>query len=329
MKKINLQLFSGDGRTIGDRNETLPLYDPLYITDDPADYITSKPLKYAVNMAIALGQPLLVTGEPGTGKTQLAAAVAHELDLPLLTYFTKTHSTAEDLFYRHDALGRFQDSHAPNRDIDPKQYITYQALGKAILLSMPPNEADPYLDYETRETARNRPTRSVVLIDEIDKAPRDLPNDMLNEIEKMVFEVKETEQTFRSETEYRPILIFTSNSEKNLPDPFLRRCVFFHIPFPNDTQLKEIILKKFKGHPGFSDAFIQSAIEMFMEIRKMDLKKPPATAELQSWIAVLADLGIQSPLNPDENQRDALYMSYSVLAKTREDFETLTQRRNR
>ncbi|NIM17308.1 MAG: AAA family ATPase, partial [Candidatus Aminicenantes bacterium] len=162
--------------------------------DHPRNYIAGEGLRNAVNVALALGQPLLITGEPGTGKTQLADSIAWELGLPVMEFHTKTTSAAVDLFYQYDALRRFQDAQVPEKkQLNIDDYITYQALGNAILLTMPPAEANKYLPEELQGIG---PTRSVVLIDEIDKAPRDLPNDVLDEIEKMRFTVKETGRTF-------------------------------------------------------------------------------------------------------------------------------------
>ena len=138
---LNLNLYQGGGIPITDRGQELPDYQALVDLDDPALYVASRDLQYAVNVALALGQPLLVTGEPGTGKTQLARSIAYELCLPLMVSYTKTTSTAMDLFYRYDALQRFQDAHAPHSgELNPENYIDYQALGLAILFTIPPEE---------------------------------------------------------------------------------------------------------------------------------------------------------------------------------------------
>src|SRR5262249_41495666 len=190
--------------------------------DAPELYIADKGLSDAVNVALILGQPLLVTGEPGTGKTQLAASIACELELPPpLLFVAKTTSTAKDLFYRYDALTHFHDSHFRQGQLAMESYIAYEALGLAILLSLPVADGDPLLPPHLRGKG---PTRSVVLIDEIDKAPRDLPNDVLNEIETLSFTVRETGRSVTASSGYRPVVVITSNSEKNLPDAFLRRC---------------------------------------------------------------------------------------------------------
>ncbi len=320
VKGINLELYKGNGVLIQQRNQTLSDYEPFVDSDDPKNYIAEPGLRDAVNVALALGQPLLVTGEPGTGKTQLTISIAYELGLPLLEFYTKTTSTAPDLFYQYDALRRFQDAHlSEKKDINVEEYITYQALGQAILLSQPPEEVNEFLP---KALWGKGPVRSVVLIDEIDKAPRDLPNDVLNEIEKMEFSVKETGRTFKAEQHYRPIVVLTSNSEKNLPDPFLRRCIFYHIPFPSKEQLKNIVQKRFSEYPEFTPEFISRIIEHFEEIRNLTLKKKPATAEFLAWIQVLRSLDLD-PQKPQSGQVEALALSYSILAKTQEDLAML------
>jgi MoxR-like ATPase len=320
MKELNLHLYEGSGVPISERNQVLPGYEPLPEFDHPKNYIAGEGLRQAVNVALALGQPLLVTGEPGTGKTQLADSIAWELGLPKLAFHTKTTSTASDLFYRYDALRRFQDAHLSVREpLNIDQYIEYQALGQAILLTKPWEEVKGYLPPALQGKG---PTRSVVLIDEIDKAPRDLPNDVLNEVEKMEFTVKETGKTFAAEQRFRPILVLTSNSEKNLPDAFLRRCVFYHIPFPKEEQLKDIVQKRFSAYPDFTPGFIEAAIGHFMEIRNLGMIKKPATAEFLGWLQVLRSLDMGEK-EIEEGKLEAFAMSFSILAKSREDFERL------
>jgi MoxR-like ATPase len=326
VESLNLHLYQGQGIPIRDRGQKLPDYRPLIDLDNPALYVASPELRSAVNVALALGQPLLLTGEPGTGKTQLAASLAFELQLPLLKFFTKTTSTAQDLFYRYDALKRFQDAHSPDPGkLEPEDYINYQALGLAILFTHQP--ADIPANAKKAEYAEIQnliPTRSVVLVDEIDKAPRDLSNDVLNEFERLEFTVRETSRTFKAAQTYRSILVLTSNSEKNLPDAFLRRCVYHHIPFPGQDLLTEILNRKFKAYPGFTPDFIQGAISHFAEIRQLALKKKPATAELVSWIRVLQDLDL-NPQALKPGQIEALAMSYSILAKTQDDLALLNK----
>jgi MoxR-like ATPase len=314
------QLYSGDGVAISKRGLRLPLFERLAGLDDPALYIAEAGLRDAVNVALALGQPLLVTGEPGTGKTQLAHSLAHELGLaaPLVSQ-TKTTSTAKDLFYRYDALGHFHDTQFRKEDAVVDNYIAYEALGLAILLSLNPAEANQHLPERLRD---NGPVRSVVLIDEIDKAPRDLPNDVLNEIETMSFTVRETGQTFAADQRYRPILVLTSNSEKNLPDAFLRRCVFYHISFPDHERLKAIVQSRLRFHTDFTPQMLDHAIHHFEEIREMALKKKPATAEFLAWVQILERMNLDvANLKPGE--AEALAFSYSILAKSKEDKDIL------
>ncbi|MBC7930529.1 MAG: MoxR family ATPase [Rubrivivax sp.] len=286
--------------------------------DDPSGYVADEGLRDAVNVALVLGQPLLVTGEPGTGKTQLAFSVAYELELPAPVVFqTKTTSTAKDLFYRYDALRHFNDANIIKKDegatLPVENYITYEALGRAIIQAGAGSEA-------TAEGGR-KPARSVVLMDEVDKAPRDFPNDILHEIEKFSFTVSETSETFVAEQSARPIVILTSNSEKNLPDAFLRRCVFYHIPPPNHEQLKQIALRRLTLHEGFP-TLLDPLIEHFEEIRELALKKKPATAELLAWLRVLNQMKINEAALR-QGQAEALAFTYSILAKNKEDKELI------
>lgn len=317
-------LYKGDGRTIRDTRCELPDYERLAGLDDPRHYLASSALKDAVNVALALGQPLLVTGEPGTGKTQLAGSIARELGLHLFMFQTKTTSLADDLFYQYDALRRFQDAQAV--DLKPMEsYITCRALGLAILLANPTPRAAKLLPEHLKA---GKPVRSVVLIDEIDKAPRDLPNDLLAEIEKMRFRIKETIwDPFQADPKYRPIVILTSNSEKNLPDAFLRRCVFHHIEFPEPQALKQIIFRRFSDRDGhlsvLSEAFVDNALAHFYGIRKnLGMKKDPSTAELLAWLSVLRTLNLDMA-NLTAPDREKVEMSYAVLAKSREDMDRL------
>jgi MoxR-like ATPase len=316
------RLYAGDGSTVSDRQLTLPLLDAPTTLDDPAGYLAEEGLRDAVNVALALGQPLLLTGEPGTGKTQLAASLAHELGLPAPFIFnTKSTSTARDLFYRYDALRHFHDAQFHPGQAAPEAYVTYEALGLAILLAMEPAAAAAVLP----ETLRGRgPTRSVVLIDEVDKAPRDVPNDVLNEIEDMAFGVPETGRTFRAERRYRPILILTSNSEKTLPDAFLRRCVFYHLTFPSRERLIQIVQRRLGATARLSPAMVEEAVKHFERIRELGLRKRPSTAEFLGWLRVLDRLDIDLA-NPKPGQREAIAFSYSILAKSPEDLKYLQE----
>jgi len=334
MSQMNFNLYQGKGRTLSERDLSLSKFkSPLGLSDDPRGYLASSGLKNAVNVALALGQPLLLTGEPGTGKTQLANSVAYELQLPLISFHAKTSSNAQDLFYQYDALRRFHDAQ-PGLNTGGKvqqltDYIDYQALGQAILLSQSADEARALLSADLLKYGQSR---SVVLIDEIDKAPRDFPNDILNEVDKMCFTVKETRAVFKADPAYMPLLILTSNSEKQLPDAFLRRCVFYHIEFPSDAELEIIINNRFVDTT-FSGGFIQGVLNHFREIRgeaanlKLALKKKPATAELLAWLEILLalDLDLRDLSDFDPGQLESLALSYSVLAKTSADLARLKQ----
>ena len=299
----NFQLYNRKGTTLKERNLQLPPYSKIKGIDAPKGYIAAQPLTDAVNVALALGQPLLLTGEPGTGKTQLANSIAFQLGLPLLKFYTKTTSIARDLFYRYDSLRHFHDAQLKEKSsIDTTDYIELNALGQAIV-----NSGD---------------LRSVVLIDEIDKAPRDFPNDVLYELENMAFQVRETGRAYETQEKNRPIVIITSNSEKNLPDAFLRRCIFYHIPFPDAVLLKQIVNSRVTLSPTFKNEMLDAAIEHFEGLRSKKLRKKPATAELLSWIHVLNTLNI--PLDSNvAGEIQQLKMTYTILAKNQDDLKTM------
>lgn len=233
-------------------------------------YLLSDEIATAVNVSLALGQPLLVTGEPGCGKTALAWAVAAQLGTDVLEFHTKSTSVARDLFYVVDTLRRFHDASAHLEEArDASRYLKYQALGEAI---------------------RSRRTR-VVLIDEIDKAPRDFPNDLLNELDRMEFSVPELTPPVRHQAQVQHFVLITSNSERRLPPPFLRRCTYLHLPFPEPELLARIVAAHTRDLE-LASSFIALAVERFGQLRRLeDLSKPPSTGELIAWVRVLARLG--------------------------------------
>ena len=249
---------------------------------DPATYVADAALVDAVNIALLLQQPLLLTGEPGTGKTQLAYRVAWELSLEgPFKFETKSTSQSRDLFYTYDALGRFQakDSGA---SVDVMSFINFGPLGRATLLASD-DPADRRLLGVDQPTAR----QSLVLIDEIDKAPRDFPNDILNEIELQYFRIAELgNREIRAPRARRPVVVITSNSERDLPDAFLRRCVFYHIEFPDLDPLKRIVEERL-GASVAATPFLKDALDLFHAMRKGGLRKKPATAELIGWLIAL------------------------------------------
>ena len=270
-----------------------------------ARYIPSPGLNDAAQVAIDLGMPLLLTGAPGTGKTDLAHYLAHHLlESDPLVFHTKSTSVYTDLFYQYDALGHFR----AGEKAPAEPYIKLQALGDAI------------------QRAELHNSRSVVLVDEIDKAPRDLPNDILNEIENMEFWIKETNASHKADPKFQPILVFTSNQEKDLPDAFLRRCVFFYIDF-KDVPLDEIIRTRFKLDERPDAAVLAAnALVHFKNIREIGLDKIPATAELIKWIDFLIRRNVDVT-GQNEKTRDLLAISYSLLAKNVDDLKKLKKSR--
>lgn len=279
----------------------------------------------AVNVALILGQPLLLTGEPGTGKTQLAYGVSWELGYgDPLVFETKSTSAARDLFYTYDTLGRFHAAQLKEGSLNGLDYITYNALGAAILRANDRENVERWLPRKFNHDGRRR---SVVLIDEIDKAPRDFPNDLLNEVDNMYFKVPElglVDERVRAPEDMRPILIITSNSEKHLPDAFLRRCIYYNIPFPDKDRLVEIVesrVERFKNTTGedSSARLMKEALDFFFILRGLDdLRKKPATAELLGWLTYLTERGAK----PDDDIREhaqIVRQSLSTLVKSAED----------
>lgn len=307
-----------------------------------SNYVLSKGLADAVQVALALQQPLLITGEPGTGKTRLAYRVAADLAaargdfLPKpIVYETQTTAAAQDLFYYYDALSHFHDANIRREGAQatplPSDYVELRGLGKAIALSNPAEAGQQYLhkiiEQETDISDVSTPKSSVVLIDEIDKAPRDFPNNLLAQLEKYEFRIREDHnRKFTLGQDQQIVVILTSNSEKGLPEAFLRRCVFFHIPFPEKEQLLQIVRARIGQGSDYSNEVL---IQHFLAVRDKVKRKPPATAELIAWLHILElhhfmDQKVDfNQLN--NNQKDILRISYSVLAKTQEDLADIIQ----
>jgi MoxR-like ATPase len=256
-------------------------------------YIASDDLKVAVNAAVTLQRPLLVKGEPGTGKTELARQVADSLGLPMIEWAIKSTTRAQQGLYEYDAVSRLRDSQLGDARVnDVKNYIRKGKLWQAF-------EAD---------------ARVVLLIDEIDKADIEFPNDLLQELDKMEFFVYETGETIRARV--RPIVIITSNNEKDLPDAFLRRCFFHYIRFPDMDTLRAIVAVHF---PDIKPALLTAALTQFMEVRETPgLKKKPSTSEVLDWLKLL----LAEDLQPEDLRRDpttALPRLHGALLKNEQD----------
>ncbi len=232
-----------------------------------ADYVTDEALRNAVNVAIALKKPLLVRGEPGTGKTMLAHSIAGGLDKRLLIWNIKSTTKAQEGLYVYDTVQRLNDSRFGDKDVsDISRYIKLGKLGQAFISE----------------------EQVVLLIDEVDKADLEFPNDLLNELDEMIFYIPETNVTIKAV--HRPVVVITSNAEKELPDAFLRRCVFHYIEFPNPTLMEEIVRVHF---PDVQGNLLREALKTFYLMRGMDdLRKKPSTSELIDWLQCLMAGGI-------------------------------------
>lgn len=231
------------------------------------DYVTSEALRNAVNVSIALGRPLLIRGEPGTGKTMLAHSIAGDLAKKLIVWNIKSTTKAQDGLYIYDTVQRLNDSRFGDKDVsDIKQYIKLGKLGQAFA----------------------SPEQVVLLIDEVDKADIEFPNDLLNELDEMSFYITETNETITAAN--RPITIITSNAEKELPDAFLRRCIFHYIEFPTPALMEQIIAVHF---PQLKDELLKEAMRTFYALREIEeFRKKPSTSELVDWIKVLLASGV-------------------------------------
>jgi MoxR-like ATPase len=260
-----------------------------------ADYVISDPLKNAVNVSIALGKPLLIRGEPGTGKTRLAHSIAKGLNKKLISWNIKSTTKAQEGLYVYDTVQRLNDSRFGDRDVsDIKQYIKMGKLGLS------------FVDAE----------QVVLLIDEIDKADIEFPNDLLNEIDEMSFYIPETEQTISAKN--RPITVITSNNEKELPDAFLRRCIFHYIEFPDQELMEDIIHVHF---PNIKNNLLSETVKVFYNLRNIDgLRKKPSTSELLDWIQALSTGGIP----PEKISKELPFMG--TLLKKESDLEFFASR---
>ncbi|QPH53140.1 AAA family ATPase [Pontivivens ytuae] len=257
------------------------------------DYVATGDLTVAVNAAIALERPLLVKGEPGTGKTELARQVAGALGVPILEWTVKSTTKAQQGLYEYDAVSRLRDSQLGEERVhDVANYIRKGMLWQA---------------FEAGE-------RVVLLIDEIDKADIEFPNDLLQELDRMEFHVYETGETIRAK--HRPIVIITSNNEKELPDAFLRRCFFHYIRFPDPEVMAAIVEVHF---PGIKQRLVREALTQFYEIRETPgLKKKPSTSEALDWLKLL----LVEDLDPEDLKRegkDALPKLHGALLKNEQD----------
>ncbi|GAB1479708.1 MoxR family ATPase [Paracoccaceae bacterium] len=260
-----------------------------------ATYVATADLAVAVNAAVTLQRPLLVKGEPGTGKTELARQVADGLGMPLIEWHVKTTTKAQQGLYEYDAVSRLRDSQLGDARVhDVSNYIRKGKLWQAF----------------------DAPQRVVLLIDEIDKADIEFPNDLLQELDRMEFHVYETGETVRARQ--RPVVIITSNNEKELPDAFLRRCFFHYIRFPDPQTLAAIVRVH---HPGIKEALLATALTQFFELRETPgLKKKPSTSEVLDWLKLL----LAEDLGPEDLRRDgkhSLPRLHGALLKNEQDVQ--------
>jgi len=276
---------------------------------DARRFVPGEKLETAINTAIAVGEPLLITGEPGTGKTQAAYYTAYKLGVePVIHFQVKSDSTAHNLLYHFDTVRYFHDAHLQNLGQQSSD-----TLDKA-------NYVEPRALWNAFQTAVEQEAPPVLLIDEIDKAPRDFPNDLLHELDKMEFTVTETGETISAPRTLSPIVFITSNSERRLPEPFLRRCVYHHIRF-DDKIVEQAVMGRRDEFPNLNEDFLKLAIQRFLALRERSLRKQPATGELLVWLRVLA---LAVGTYPDRLDADLSQLPYlGVLLKDHQDIEEL------
>lgn len=302
------------------------------------NYKPDEGLAAAAHVALMVARPLLLTGEAGIGKTQFAFYLARKLGLqPPFVYETKSTSTGRDLFYTYDYLGSFHKAQilasvsllreqiaSTNKEYDPADYITFNALGQAILYTKEPNNAQlRKLKFAPQDQIFH--CRSVVLLDEIDKAPREFVNDILNEIEKMYFRIPEinNEEIKLEDQKLRPIVVITSNSEKDLPYPFLRRCVYYHIELPEDPKERvQRVNQIIKGYQAdlignVESILLKDAVNFFFKIRDLGITKPPSIGELLVWLSYLKASANESKRLRDHEQ--LIKESLGILVKLEEE----------
>ena len=259
-----------------------------------SEYVSTEDLTLAVNAAIALERPLLVKGEPGTGKTMLAVQVARSLGVPLLEWHIKSTTKAQQGLYEYDAVSRLRDSQLGDERVhDIHNYIVKGMLWQAFSAESP----------------------VVLLIDEVDKADIEFPNDLLRELDRMEFYVYETRELVKAK--HRPIVFITSNNEKELPDAFLRRCFFHYIRFPDKETMEKIVGVHF---PELKKSLLREAMDVFFEVREVPgLKKKPSTSELLDWIKLLLAEDIPPEALRSDDRRTAIPPLYGALLKNEQD----------
>ncbi len=261
-------------------------------------YIATEDLRIAVNAAVTLERPLLIKGEPGTGKTVLAEEVSKALKMPLITWHIKSTTKAQQGLYEYDAITRLRDSQLGDEKVkDIKNYIKQGKLWEA---------------FESNE-------RPILLIDEIDKADIEFPNDLLQELDRMEFYCYETDQTIKAK--HRPIIIITSNNEKELPDAFLRRCFFHFIQFPDRETMEKIVAVHY---PKIKKKLVKDALDVFFDVRKIPgLKKKPSTSELVDWLKLLLSDDIPDEILKNADSSKAIPPLYGALLKNEQDVQLL------